>query len=1248
VIALVISAVLGARAQTGGTVNFCNNDSTLVTNSITGSPATLADNIKAALYWAPLGSNTLIQIGAATPVGRPLSGLYAGGTRTTLTNTFGGTNAQFQVRAWGGGYPTYEQALLNHAQVAQSGIIISGTGNPGGVPPTPPAALAGLLPGLTLLGPPFIITQPTNQVLPLGSNALFIVVAGGTLPLSYQWVFNGTNLLTDGGRITGSLSNQLSITNVQLSDSGNYQVIVTNAYGAVTSTIAKLGIPPFITLQPTNLTATAGSNITIYAAASGSAPLSYQWFFNATNPVPGGTGPTLNFPYVQVSQAGTYTLRVLNPYGAVFSSNAVLVVTPPPCDPEPLGMVSWWRAENNGLDSIGTNNGALVGNTAFVQGEVGQAFVFDGNNSAVNVGPAGSLQLQDFTVECWIKRANANQVTGDPTRDAVFFSFGSGGYGFGLNFASRPLLSKIDVNSEFPSAPVTVTDTNWHHMAVTKSGSTVVFYVDGVPYAAPPYTDTFTFTTNAAVGAEPRGANVSNSFWGTVDELSVYNRALTANEILHIYFADSAGKCPPICDPAPIGLVSWWRFEGDAKDSFGTNNGALSGGYNFAPGEVGQAINLDGATGEDIVPNAPALNFGPNQDFSIEGWISPISNNTASGVMSIVDKRTAPNSSQCLGYEFHLVNGQVDIRISASISGNGVDFGPAGPDLRDGKFHHVAVTVARASVAGLNFYVDGLQVGSFDPTSQNGDLSNSDPLRIGFNAVPGFNSLYKGLLDEITLYNRALTSAEIMAIYQAGFIGKCLIPPCDPPPSGLIGWWKGDGNGNDSVAGNNATSMPGIYFTNGVVNQAFSCNQLLFGTGVKIPDRSAYALTNSLSIAAWVQPRGNGYLIFFRGDNRGGYDPYTLGMNFNNVVAFTICDANNNAASVSATLPYNQWWHVVGTLDGASGTMTIYTNGVIAAQTNTTIRPFGDLIPGDSPGIGIGNVNDGINNFPFLGDIDEVSLFNRALSQAEVQAMYNARNSGMCVEGAPIITVQPTNQIVPLGSNAVFTVTATGGTPLSYQWVFNTNTFLVDGGNLVGSLSNILAISNVQSSNSGYYQVIVTNSYGAVTSSVAILGIPPVILVQPTNQFVLVGSNAVFTVTAGGGPSLTYQWWFNTTNAVGISAASLTITNAQVTNSGFYSVVVTNAFGSATSLPALLSVAPPPTFKSVFASGGTLYMVWNSATGFYYQFQYRTDIVQGTWSNLGAPVLGTGGLPLVTPTPIGPDPKRFYRIALIP
>jgi hypothetical protein len=206
-------------------------------------------------------------------------------------------------------------------------------------------------------------------------------------------------------------------------------------------------------------------------------------------------------------------------------------------------------------------------------------------------------------------------------------------------------------------------------------------------------------------------------------------------------------------------------------------------------------------------------------------------------------------------------------------------------------------------------------------------------------------------------------------------------------PPGLVAAWSGSSNGQ---SGKGAV-LKNVKLTEGVTGKAFSFDpQHARGfSGVLIPDAPAYALTHSLSMVAWIQPRGNGYMIFFRGDHRPGLDPYGLSMQGNHDLRFWICGtSNDDSAFIDAKIPYFVWTHVVATLDGSTGTMNLYTNGVLAAQTNTTVRPFGELQADQSPGIGIGNVNDGGNNFPFNGEIDGITLYDRALSAKEVEASY--------------------------------------------------------------------------------------------------------------------------------------------------------------------------------------------------------------------------------------------------------------------
>jgi hypothetical protein len=154
------------------------------------------------------------------------------------------------------------------------------------------------------------------------------------------------------------------------------------------------------------------------------------------------------------------------------------------CTPAPSGLVGWWRAEGNTTDTAAGNNGTIAGTgtVTYGPGLVGEALVFDGTHrDRVNLGNPTDLQLQDFTIEAWVKRSDPtvtsfdvlgvdDSVAGD---GAVILGYGRGGYGFALANDGRMIISRIDLDGIY-SAPL-VTDTDWHHLAVTKSGSTAVF-----------------------------------------------------------------------------------------------------------------------------------------------------------------------------------------------------------------------------------------------------------------------------------------------------------------------------------------------------------------------------------------------------------------------------------------------------------------------------------------------------------------------------------------------------------------------------------------------------------------------------------------------------------------------------------------------------------------------------------------------------------------------------------------------------
>src|SRR6185369_8479637 len=225
----------------------------------------------------------------------------------------------------------------------------------------------------------------------------------------------------------------------------------------------------------------------------------------------------------------------------VLLDNVRVEARAPSCFAAPDGVVSWWPAGGNATDIVGVNNGSLRGNASYQDGKLGQAFTFDGNGDGVLIGNPASLRLQNFTIEGWIKRASALQVS-DSSIFGEIVGYGWGGYVFGFFSDGRLFLSKHGISYVDSARPIT--DTAWRHVAVTKSGGSVVFYIDGASEATQTYDVTFDFSTDLVIGAV--NSSIEASFLGSIDELSIYNRALTAREVQAIHNAAGAGKCAPL------------------------------------------------------------------------------------------------------------------------------------------------------------------------------------------------------------------------------------------------------------------------------------------------------------------------------------------------------------------------------------------------------------------------------------------------------------------------------------------------------------------------------------------------------------------------------------------------------------------------------------------------------------------------------------------------------------------------------
>ncbi|HRQ76773.1 MAG TPA: hypothetical protein PK098_12735 [Phycisphaerales bacterium] len=222
------------------------------------------------------------------------------------------------------------------------------------------------------------------------------------------------------------------------------------------------------------------------------------------------------------------------------------------------------------------------------------------------------------------------------------------------------------------------------------------------------------------------------------------------------------------CATPPHGMVLWLPFDeiapSVAHEIAAGNHGTHMGVTTIIVGVVNYALYFNGSSSYVNVPNAPQINLGTG-DLTIDAWIIGY----APGIQPIVDKRQGPIGST-VGYTMFLYNGQLAFQLA---DGAGHTNYLSGVNIANGYWRHVAVTVQRNNPTGGRFYVDGVHVATFNPMGRMGSLNNNAPLWVGRRHPINSILHYSGMVDELEIFRRALTAAEIHAIYKAGQLGKC-------------------------------------------------------------------------------------------------------------------------------------------------------------------------------------------------------------------------------------------------------------------------------------------------------------------------------------------------------------------------------------------------------------------------------------------------------------------------------------------
>ncbi|MDP3698973.1 MAG: LamG-like jellyroll fold domain-containing protein [Nanoarchaeota archaeon] len=555
---------------------------------------------------------------------------------------------------------------------------------------------------------------------------------------------------------------------------------------------------------------------------------------------------------------------------------------------------------------------------------------------------------------------------------------------------------------------------------------------------------------NSANGEECDDGNTKSDD-GCSSSCKLESNAVCGDNVCNVKFESTsscAQDCGLICPTN--GLLSWWKGENNAQDSykFG-HNAVFTGNAAYTPGIVGQAFKFDGVDDVlDLGSKAGTLLADPtNSSLSVSFWMKTAATKSPQGSMYIID--TGAGTDGRRGLYCNTAQGTLYCAVRQAKTIYKVSASNVIP-LNSWKY----VTLAfDDNTNELKLYIDGASSKTGTEEQISGDTFASPQSVIGATATNTKSLLFNGSLDEISVWSRALTSAEVKNIYGAGATGMCSIPSfvcgngileageeCDEgdnidgdgcssicqkesaicgdsvceikfestvscpqdcglvcPTNGLVSWWKGE-SGEDSFSGHNGILGGDAMAIPGKVDNAFYFDGQgdYLSLGQKPGTIFSDPTGSSLSVSFWMRtnatkgPQGALYILDSGAGTaarRGFYCSTNQGK-----LDCAIKHANTiYQVSANNAVPLNVWKFVTFTFDTAKEELKLYVDGAsVASGTKATLSSASSPVPASV----IGATN--LQTLSFNGLLDEMVVWNRVLTPLEVRAIFDTDNIGMC------------------------------------------------------------------------------------------------------------------------------------------------------------------------------------------------------------------------------------------------------------
>ncbi len=1036
---------------------------------------------------------------------------------------------------------------------------------------------------------PSIASITRSQTIVEGRSLTLSVSVNGTTPFTYQWNKDGT-------AISGATSSSYLIDPVQISDEGSYTISVTNSVGTTESDPVLVAVTPAtapsLSYLPSGTSFVVGGSFHLSPSYSGSSPLTFVWKKDGVE-IPGATNYYYSVSNATAEDAGSYTITISNFKGAVTSDPITVTATEPsaPVITSTLrdltldyGRSTWLSLGVTGTQPLTFNlykDSTLLQTSSYDSYYLSSADQDDAGTYYYEVSNSvGSVTSDSFTITVNDLEpptggiSSSNGTVSLVSGQSLYLSGYANGYGTITYQWSKDGVPIPDATNYYYSKEIVSPDDagsyslNIANEAGSYTTSAVVVAVNNV--VAPvitqqPRSVTVRRSSSVSFDVGVAGTGPFTYAWtrdGTPlnsNSYSLYLSSASATEgSYQVTITNSAGSVTsdsatltfwPSTAPVITQHPRSRDIDSGSSASFGVN-------YFSEPAPTFQwykdDVAIPGATGSSFsVSGAASSDAGT---YSVKLTNSVGSTTSRSAVLSVTPL-AAPLITQHPP-SFSLLPGQSGSLGVGLLNSNGTSYqwykdGSAvsgatsnylslsGEPVAAGTYH-VVVTNSVGSATSEDAVVT-VDTNSTRPalTYQTGSFAVSTGSNAYFNIniasgatvkwkqngveIPSATSTY--LYVQANATNLGAYTAEVTAstgTVTSRPMNLTLSDGASPPRIRSAPYSRTVGEGNNLSLSANVSGTPTLTY-----------QWKKDGTNIPLANNS------SLSISNFSSSNVGAYTLTVTNDYGTVTSPAAqLDLLADTAPIITSHPASFAISSTDAWVSLN-----VGTYSSSTVTYQWSKDGsLIAGATGNYYYPSGSDRTGSYT----------------------VTVTNSAGSVTSQPAIITVAN----IPTGPAVTTQPTDVTVYAGETATFSIIAEGTGTLSYQWRHN-------GTAITGATGTTCTVS-ASDATAGTYTVLVTDSAGTISSSAATLTVTPAeapaITSHPSGVVAIASQSVTFSAAATGTPTPTLQWYHNGNAVTGANAATLTLTDVQTDHAGSYTMVATNAGGSATTREALLEV----------------------------------------------------------------------------